>query len=531
MNRYSRGTSGAFGAPRLEVHWQRRRANFFESLRAAFLGPRAARAPDYSASFFRLRLSPSRLPGRGIAGSFAWHLILLSISIPVSQLVEPVSRLPLPEIQITWYGPTTNVAPLVAPAEIKPKPPTKPRPAPKRAVVARAYNPNTTVIFQPPRPTNTRQVLIQPDAPPTTPKFLPSLPNVISWASAARPAISVNPRAVVAERPRPDASLASSEAPQVANLTPPTGPLDIAPDPHSAPKPPVPIAPSAIRVLRPAPAQRLSVPSPVPVAPGADNRLVALSLAPGGNLPPPPGNAAAPISIGPSAGKDAATDVSPAPDIADTGAAPGASMPTAAVPGPEGLVILHENAALATPPRPPISAARLLNRAANSLLARPPRLQPGMLAEDSEAMHRGGVFPHDLAHEVLGYRPIHKLLINMPDLTSATGSWVLDFAALPGEEVPVAGDVVAPLPMVKVDPKYPPVLVEEKVEGEVVLYAVIGRDGAVNQIRVVKSLDPRLDENAEAAFAQWKFRPALIDNRQVGLEVLVHIPFRISLPR
>lgn len=194
-------------------------------------------------------------------------------------------------------------------------------------------------------------------------------------------------------------------------------------------------------------------------------------------------------------------------------------------------MILHESGGPAAPPRPPIPALRLRIPAANLLPAKPRRVEPGMLAENATAASGGGIIPHDLAHEVLGARPIHELLINMPDLTSATGSWVLDFAALPDEEVPLAGNVVAPLPVVKVDPKYPPALVEQKVEGEVVLYAVIGRDGTVNHLRVVKSLDPQLDQNAEDAFAQWKFRPALVDDRHVGLEVVVHIPFRIAAPR
>jgi TonB family protein len=59
----------------------------------------------------------------------------------------------------------------------------------------------------------------------------------------------------------------------------------------------------------------------------------------------------------------------------------------------------------------------------------------------------------------------------------------------------------------------------------VVLYARIGTDGTVSHIRIVQSLNPILDRNAEIAFSKWKFEPALAGNTPIVLEVLVHIPF------
>lgn len=57
------------------------------------------------------------------------------------------------------------------------------------------------------------------------------------------------------------------------------------------------------------------------------------------------------------------------------------------------------------------------------------------------------------------------------------------------------------------------------------LAALILRDGTVANIRVVRSLDQRLDLSAISALTQWKFRPAMRDGRPVDLEVLVQIPF------
>jgi protein TonB len=81
------------------------------------------------------------------------------------------------------------------------------------------------------------------------------------------------------------------------------------------------------------------------------------------------------------------------------------------------------------------------------------------------------------------------------------------------------------VPLRKVDPKYPPALINERVEGEVVLYAVIRRDGSVDSIQLVRGIDERLDANAMAALSQWKFRPAAKQGVPVELEAIVHIPF------
>ena len=107
----------------------------------------------------------------------------------------------------------------------------------------------------------------------------------------------------------------------------------------------------------------------------------------------------------------------------------------------------------------------------------------------------------------------------MPNLNSATGSWILNFSELSGDANGrrTAEEVSSPQPLRKVDPKYPPTLIAEHVEGEVVLYAVIRKDGSVDSIQLVKGIDEQLDANAMHAFAQWKFQPATIDGKPVDV--------------
>ena len=80
---------------------------------------------------------------------------------------------------------------------------------------------------------------------------------------------------------------------------------------------------------------------------------------------------------------------------------------------------------------------------------------------------------------------MYTMNVNMPNLNSATGSWIMNFAELhrgdPGAPHVTATDLSSPVPLRKVDPKYPPTLVADRVEGEVVLYAVIEKDGSVGR--------------------------------------------------
>ena len=122
---------------------------------------------------------------------------------------------------------------------------------------------------------------------------------------------------------------------------------------------------------------------------------------------------------------------------------------------------------------------------------------------------------------------VYSLNVNMPNLNSVTGSWVIHFAEL--HQMGVAnlpGEVNAPSPVRKVDPKYPQDMLKEHIEGEVVLYGVIRPDGSVDSIQIVRRLDPQLDANSVAAFKQWRFEPGTKNGQPVALEAIVHIPFR-----
>ena len=131
-----------------------------------------------------------------------------------------------------------------------------------------------------------------------------------------------------------------------------------------------------------------------------------------------------------------------------------------------------------------------------------------------------------IEQRVFGAKRSYKLIMNMPNLTSATGSWIIHFAELKQSDDKVA--IAAPVATMKVDPAYPPDVLRDKVEGTVTLYAVIRADGTVDDVKVLDSLDSRLDETAMRALLRWHFRPGTKNGEPVALEAVVEVPFRMK---
>lgn len=145
----------------------------------------------------------------------------------------------------------------------------------------------------------------------------------------------------------------------------------------------------------------------------------------------------------------------------------------------------------------------------------------------------GTIAPNTAPEKILLGKEVYTLNINLPNFTSSTGSWIVNFAELDEAEGPgyrPKGQLSGPVPIEKTDPKYPPDLIKDHVEGDVVLYAVIRKDGSVDSIQLVHSVDPQLDKSAMEAFARWKFRPGAREGSPVDLEAVVYIPFRYRPP-
>jgi TonB family protein len=89
--------------------------------------------------------------------------------------------------------------------------------------------------------------------------------------------------------------------------------------------------------------------------------------------------------------------------------------------------------------------------------------------------------------------------------------------------------LVKPKLLKQVSPNYPTVARNASVAGDVVLEAVVQTDGAVGDIRIVRSLDKRfgLDQEALRVAKLWLFEPARKDGFPVPVIVEIVVQFRL----
>jgi protein TonB len=80
--------------------------------------------------------------------------------------------------------------------------------------------------------------------------------------------------------------------------------------------------------------------------------------------------------------------------------------------------------------------------------------------------------------------------------------------------------------IVEVKPRYTNDALRSKIQGTVVLEAVIRSDGRPSRIRVLRSLDRGgLDDEAVAAVANWRFEPGRLAGEPVDVLVTILVDF------
>jgi TonB family protein len=388
------------------------------------------------------------------------------------------------------------------------------------------------------------------------PKILPDLPNIVQlqqMPGPARPRLEISQEALAKLRPRGRrvSMLKAEPLPDVPSLDQRIGEVAMPLSPNAPARPRLELNAGAAPRVAPRAQEGDAGPAPEVGAAqsGATNgnsaTFIALSATPAPPAPIaqlPQGNLAARISVSPEGKQPGVPGGSPGGTPSATGGAgggPGSSGGTGTGAG-HGKTGMDINISGGNPPSssgvsglggsPKISAP-----APHRLLTRPdPQTKFEDLPERTGPPNFANLPAGAQPEQVFASKKIYKMLVNMPNLNSATGSWILNFSELrvnaEGPRI-TASDISAPVPVRKVDPKYPPSLISERVEGEVVLYAVIRRDGTVDSIQLVHGIDEQLDENAMQALSQWKFQPAARQGSTVELEAIVHIPFRLRSDR
>jgi len=522
----------------------------------AALFSRAAVSNSFSiGGFFKDSWVERRIPRRALVAAALWHLVFLIMPFP--QLPASARHYSaFDNTELTWSGPIYDL-PLLATKSPKAKP--SPRGEPQKPLPPEGtdgFHPRQRIFTDPVHPNHPRQTLINSAAPMEPPKILPDLPNVAQFQpipGPARPRLQISEETLLKLHPheRRVVKVTAARLPDVPSLEQGIGDIAMPFSPNAPARPKLELNAGAAPRVAPRAQSGDSGPAPEvgaaqsSAANGNSATFIALSASPAPPAPIaqlPEGNLAARISISPEGKQPGVPGGSPNGTPGRTGAAGGGPGSNGGSGSSDGggrngvdVTISGGN----PPSNDRVSglggSARVRAPAPRTLIIRP---DPGAKLDD--APERKG--PPNFANLPAGAQPeqvfaskkIYKMLVNMPNLNSATGSWILNFSELRvNSEGPriTSSDISAPVPLRKVDPKYPPSLMSERVEGEVVLYAVIRRDGAVDSIQLVHGIDEQLDENAMQALSQWKFQPARRQGSPVELEAIVHIPFRLRSDR
>jgi protein TonB len=88
--------------------------------------------------------------------------------------------------------------------------------------------------------------------------------------------------------------------------------------------------------------------------------------------------------------------------------------------------------------------------------------------------------------------------------------------------------VTAPSVVYKAPPSYTDEAKAAKIQGGVVIAAVVTAQGRAEDIQVVRSLDGGLDANAVASIGQWLFKPGMKDGQPVDVAVTIEINFKLQ---
>ena len=543
--------------PRLLVELPSRPRVFFGNLRALVLPVPGTRLELDSppADFWPDVFVTRSLPWYGFLKSGACHLLAGALLVILTHIfsLQPrvVSPRPFDRSDVIYYQASEELPHLDTRDESAARPahadPEFSR-QPIISVPAESDNRTQTVVTPP-------NVKLQHDA---------ALPNMVAWSDDEKtPRLEIQPPPLTPAAqitrmtrpldsvvpPPPDLRASAAIAPQAlqpALIAPPPavddsrerplGDLNIGRSPVIAPAPQLAVAEQRARamstagggigsqIVAPPPALTSSASS---ASFGSRGRLVALNLHPAVGAPPdstagnrrgtfaatPEGHRGASGSPGSTAGNGSNTNGS-------------ASTRKGTSDLPAGLYVgKNENSSS------PGSGGGTSTNAVNPNLlasARPSRVSiPSSSPMPAESV--ANLSPAERA--VFGDRKFYSVRLNMPNLNSSGGSWVIRFAERNRESNaanPPSEDISQPMATRKVDPAYPLQLMHENVHGTVILYAVIRSDGTVGNVRVLRGVDPRLDQYAREALAQWQFQPAMKNGSPVDVEATFQIPFRPS---
>jgi TonB family protein len=353
------------------------------------------------------------------------------------------------------------------------------------------------------------------------PQLAPDAPALEARAVQATlvPSTKLPPKAYVPPapvgRPAVTRAVAIAEAPQIGSVV---GPAVSGPLPYAPKLPPKPFtAPSGGSRAASAPSGKgHDLEPPPPLDSASNSRDLNIAIV---GLNPNDKSSILPTASSP--GQFSAGPVVRAKGADSEGGGAGLSVPNLFVRGPadsgEKKPSLIAQAFAA-----PTSAENLRAAMSKGEPMVPAHVEPAPSAGHSGAMKVSGA-----PDPRFNGREVFMMAIQMPNITSYSGSWLMWYSDHTAHEAGLA-PIAPPVAHRKVDPKYIATAVSDRIEGRVTLACVIDKQGRVRGVELVRGIDDRLNESAEEALAKWEFFPATRKGEPVEVDVLVEIPFRLE---
>jgi periplasmic protein TonB len=95
--------------------------------------------------------------------------------------------------------------------------------------------------------------------------------------------------------------------------------------------------------------------------------------------------------------------------------------------------------------------------------------------------------------------------------------------------VRIGGQIQQPTLLHRVEPYYPPTAVNARLQGVVILEAIVDRDGTVAEVKVLRSASTLLDREAVLAVKQWRYSPLVLNGQRERFVLTVTLSFFLEI--